>query len=146
MSDFRDIPFLEAQTGFNDVDFMRAQTVDPQIIFGILGGIVFALATGVYCVYRYQQWRSYQNFVGEMQQLGLNPDQEGTFGDLVKRYKMKDPVEILYSLRMFDDMAAAEMSRVLGSSGSMSAKEEFVDTLYEIRQITYKSESEETAV
>ena len=145
MGDYLDLLILEAQTGFGDVDFLTAQTVDPKIIFGILGGIVFALAVGVYSVYRYQQWRSYQNFVGEMQQLGLNPEQEGTFGDLVKRYKMKDPVEILYSLRMFDDMAALEMSRVLGSSGSMSAKEEFVDTLYEIRHITYLSESEETA-
>ena len=143
MGDFRDILFFEAQTGFNDVNFLQAQTVDPKIIFGILGGIVFSLAVGVYCVYRYQKWRSYQAFVGEMQQLGLNPDQEGTFGDLVKRYKMKDPVEILYSLRMFDEMAALEMDRVLGSPGSMSAKQEFVNTLYEIRQITYMSEGEE---
>ena len=143
MGEFSDFLFLEAQSGQFNVTFLKAQTVDPMIIFGILGGIILVLGTGIYISYRYQKWRSYQTFVGEMQQLGLNPDQEGTFGDLVKRYKMKDPVEILYSLRMFDEMAGQEMEHVLASPGSMSAKQEFVDTLYEIRQITYLSDDEE---
>ena len=143
MSTFLDHLFLKAQDGQFKVKFLTAQTVDPKIIFSILGGVVAVLALGVYISYRYQKWRSHQAFVGEMQQLGLNPEQEGTFGDLVKHYKMKDPVEILYSLRMFDEIAAQEMAQVLGSPGSQSAKEAFIETLYEIRQVTYLSDGEE---
>ena len=143
MGDFLEFLFMEAQSGQFDVNFYKAKTFDPKIIFSVLGGIVALLSIGIYCVYRYQRWRKHQAFVSELQQLGLNTEQEGTFGDIVKRYKMKDPVEILYSLRMFDGMASEEMLRVLGSSGSQSAKEEFIDTLYDIRQVTYLREEEE---
>ena len=144
MGDFLDHLLLKAQSGRFEMPLFGPQSVDPKIIFSVLGGITLALSIGIYCTYRYQQWRNFQAFVTEMQQLGLNPDQEGTFGDLVKRHKMKDPVQILYSLRMFDEMAALEIDRVLGTPGSLSAKQEFVDTLYEIRHITYMSDVEET--
>ena len=146
MGTFLDRIFLNAQTGQFNVRFLKAQTVDPALIFSILGGIVLILALGIYISYRYQKWRTHQVFMGEMRQLGLNPDQEGTFGDMVKHHKMKDPVEILYSLRMFDEMAGQEIERVLGSPGSMSAKQDFVDALYEIRQVTYLSEEEESEI
>ncbi len=51
--------------------------------------------------------------------------------------------EILHSLQMLGGIAALEIERVLGSRGSVSAKEGFIDALYEIRQITYKSDGEE---
>ena len=120
--------------------FANANNLDPQIVLAILGGGVVLLGLIMYFVYRYQRWKKFRNFVDEMQQLGLNPMQEGTFGDLVRRYKMNDPVQILYSLRMFDEMASREMNRVLSSPGSMNAKDEFITTLYEIRERTYLSE------
>ena len=140
MSTFLDHLFLKAQAGQFNVKFLTAQTVDPAVIFGVLGGIVLAIALGIYISYRYKKWCTHRTFNSEMQQLGLNPNQEGTFGDLVKHYKMKDPVQVLYSLRMFDEMAALEIVRVLGSPGPISAKEDFIDALYEIRQITYLSD------
>ncbi len=122
---------------FSNGGLWSNDSVDPSILFGILGAILVSLALGTFLVYRYQRWRRFKAFEDELQQLGLDPNQEGTFGDLVKRYKMNDPVEILFSLRMFDEIAAREMDRILGSPGSKSAKEEFIDTLYEIREKTY---------
>ena len=37
MGDFRDIPFLEAQSGQFGFSLYQADTVEPQIIFGVLG-------------------------------------------------------------------------------------------------------------
>lgn len=128
---------------FQTGGFFVASSADPTIVFTILGGILVALAISTYGVYRYQKWRRFKVFENEMQQLGLNPNQEGTFGDLVRRYKMNDPIQILYSLRMFDEIASREMERVLGSPGSMKAKNEFIQTLYEIRERTYLSKPDE---
>jgi hypothetical protein len=55
----------------------------------------------------------------------------------VKQYAMQEPVQILLSLRMFDELACQEISRVLGSSGSTTAKNRFVQMIYDIRKKTY---------
>ncbi len=39
----------EAQGG---VDLLEAQTVDPMLAIAVIGGFVFALAVGVYCLSR----------------------------------------------------------------------------------------------
>lgn len=129
---------MEGSFGDNKF-FSNANDLSPEVVLGVLVGAVIVLGLVMFAVYRYQRWKRFRNFVDEMQQLGLNPLQEGTFGDLVRRYKMNDPVQILYSLRMFDEMAAREMNRVLSSPGSMNAKDEFITTLYEIRERTYLS-------
>ena len=56
---------------------------------------------------------------------------------LVKRYQVGEPVQILYSAKLFDDLATAEMRRILASQGSAEAKEKFINSLYEIRTRTY---------
>ena len=74
-----------------------------------------------------------------MKTLDLAPEQETTLADMVKRYAMNEPVRILYSQRLFDDLACKEMQRILASAGSAEAKEQFIDALYEIRAKTYNS-------
>jgi hypothetical protein len=56
---------------------------------------------------------------------------------MVRRYKVGEPVQVLYSPKLFDDIATAEMRRILGSQGSTQAKESFINTIYEIRTKTY---------
>ena len=56
---------------------------------------------------------------------------------MVKRYAMEEPVTILYSERLFDEMAADEIQRVIASPASAQAKEQFIDTIYKIRVRTY---------
>jgi len=103
----------------------------------ILGGITLLSVAIIYGTYRYQRWCKFKEFENEMKSLDLNPEQEGTLGDMVRRYQVGEPVQILYSPKLFDDMATAEMKRILGSQGSAEAKQKFIDAIYNIRTKTY---------
>ena len=61
MGDFLDHLLLKAQSGRFEMPLFGPQSVDPKIIFSVLGGITLALSIGIYCTYRYQQWRNFQN-------------------------------------------------------------------------------------
>ena len=56
---------------------------------------------------------------------------------MVKRYQMKEPVKVLQSARVFDEMASDEIVRVLCSARSAASKESFIDTVYDIRNRTF---------
>ncbi len=122
------------------VNFFANSPVDPQLLLWILVGIAVLVFSIVYGTYRYNRWRRFKEFENEMKSLDLNPEQEGTLASMVKRYQVGQPVQVLYSSKLFDDMAAAEMERILGSQGSAEAKERFIDTIYEIRMRTYHSD------
>ncbi len=112
-------------------------TGDPTLVFGILGGIAVFIVAVVFVSYRYKRWKKHQRFVAELSQLALEDKEGNTLIDLVKRYAMDEPVEVLYSLRVFDQLAEKEMCRVLGLQGSQEAKQQYIDLLYSIRQKTY---------
>ncbi|MFH1738101.1 MAG: hypothetical protein ABIH23_03775 [bacterium] len=117
--------------------FMNPEQVNTDVLLYILSGIALLVFTIVYGSYRYNRWRRFKEFEDEMKSLDLNPEQEGTLGDMVRRYQVGEPVQILYSPKLFDDMATAEMKRILGSQGSAEAKEKFINAIYNIRTKTY---------
>ena len=119
------------------ITFFQSSQVDPRILLGLAIGFSLFIFVIVYGTYRYQRWRHYKVFKQEMKTLDLDPEQENTLGDMVRRYAMHEPVQILYSQRLFDDLACKEMRRILASAGSEEAKERFIDALYEIRTKTY---------
>lgn len=106
-------------------------------ILGTLMAIVLAIIVGSY---KYQRWKKYKIFEAEMKALDLDPQAEGTFAWMVKRYAMDEPVNVLYSARLFDEMASSEIFRVLSSSASAKTKSHFIDTVYGIRTRTYHPE------
>ncbi|MFH1739903.1 MAG: hypothetical protein ABIH23_12905 [bacterium] len=110
---------------------------DPQILFGILGTVAVLVAILIYASYRYKRWKKHQRFIEELNQLSLEENEGMTLIGLVKRYAMDEPVEVLYSLRVFDDLAEKEMCRILGLQGSQETKQKYIDLLYKIRQKTY---------
>ncbi|MDP8243622.1 MAG: hypothetical protein P9L94_06045 [Candidatus Hinthialibacter antarcticus] len=118
---------------------------DPVTLLSVVGGIVTVIMLIVFGTYQFKKWKQFRTFEDEMRSLDLDPKQEGTFADMVKRYSMDEPVNILYSPRLFDEMAASEMLRVLGSQGSVKAKQEFIDTVYKIRIKTYNPDWEQVA-
>ena len=120
--------------GFN---FITPESVEPQVFLYILGGLAVLVFVIVYGSYRYQRWKRFREFEDEMKSLDLNTEQEGTLGGMVKRYQIGEPVQILYSAKLFDDLATAEMKRILGSQGSAEAKERFINAIYSIRTKTY---------
>lgn len=125
---------------FNSVTFFSGSGVSETVVYWTLGSIAVFSAALTYGSYCYQKWRRYNRFVTELKTLDLEPDQEGTFADIVKRYHMAEPVNILYSKRLYDEMAASEMVRVLSSPGTVSAKAAYIDSLYEIRDRTYAND------
>lgn len=123
--------------GLPTTEFLTTTTIDPQTLLLFLGGLITIILLIVFAVYKFNKWKKYKVFEDEMRSLDLDPEQEGTFADMVRRYSMDEPVNIIYSPRLFDEMATQEMMRVLGSPGSSKAKREFIDTVYKIRVKTY---------
>lgn len=119
------------------VKFFDNNPIDPTTlayILIVLSGLVFAV---VYGSYRYQRFKKLKEFNDEMRQLELDPSEENTLTELVKRHALNEPVNVLLSKRLFDELAAEEIAHVLGSAGSAGAKANFVNILYEIRRKTY---------
>lgn len=119
-----------------DIKWMTP-TGDPQLIVTVLmtiAAIVVALVIGAHY---YRRWRKHRRFTDELNQFALEEDEGSTLVGLVKRYATDEPVEILYSLRAFDELAEKEMKRILGVQGSQEAKQRYIELLYTIRQKTY---------
>lgn len=115
----------------------KARDIDPQLLIGIMVSLAVLIGLLIYGTYRYQRWKRYMEFEEEMKTLDLDSDSEGTLAGMVKRFNMDEPVNILFSVRLFDEMAANEIMRVLASPGSTQAKQSFIDSIYKIRTKTY---------
>lgn len=124
--------------------FFSNTTVDTHIyviVFIIVGLIVLTATVGVHYYKRFKKMRQFKE---ELEQLDLGETGENTFVDLIKRYALNEPVDVLMSVKLFDDMAMQEINRILGSSGSMTSKQQFVNMIYDIRQKTYFPEYSES--
>lgn len=117
--------------------FFTSSSLELEHILWILAGVAALAFAAFYGSYLYQRWRRFREFENEMKTLELNPEQEGTLASMVKRYQIGEPIRILYSAKLFDDMAVAEMRRILSSQGSAASKEKFINAIYEIRTKTY---------
>ena len=125
--------------GIKGIQFFTTDA-EIEIIFWVLVGIASTAFVLFYASYRYRRWHRYKEFEDEMRSLDLDREQEGTFAAMIKRYRIGEPVQILYDLKRFDDLASAEMRRILGSPGSAEAKENFINALYDIRMRTYNAD------
>ncbi|RJP23651.1 MAG: hypothetical protein C4527_19910 [Candidatus Omnitrophota bacterium] len=97
-----------------------------------------ALILFIFLAYkRYLRFKKEQELLEELVVREFESVESSTITDLVKRYTVNEPIEILYSLRLFDELAEKEMTRVLGSALSSESKTQYVDMLYRIRQKTY---------
>ncbi len=136
LTDLLGSPFVLAQ---NEVlgKLWSNTAAEPSTILTILIVLMVLISAIIFASYRYQRWKRFKEFEEEMKSLDLEPEDEGTFAWMVKRYKMDEPVNIIYSPRLFDEMATNEMLRVLASQASMESKRDFIDTVYTIRTKTY---------
>ncbi len=137
---FSSIPDLyvqDFQFGGDSPKFFDNKGMDPQILVWILVSLALIIFGLVYGLHRYNKWKKFKAFEDEMRTLDLNPDDESTFAGMVKRFEMEEPVNVLMSARLFDEMATKEIEKVLGSSGSKSSKENFIQQVYRIRTKTY---------
>lgn len=107
--------------------------------------VVIALSSIILIIFmiyrRYIRFKKLQSFHEEMDLMQFENQESKTLDDIVKRYALNEPVEILYSLRLFDEMAEKEMERILSSSMPSKAKDKYIDLLYQIRHKTYFSET-----
>ena len=121
----------------------------PYLYIAISMAVLLVLIFIVY--YFFQRYKKIEEFKQELQSLDLGEEGESTLVDMVKRYAMQEPLDILMSVKTFDQMAIQEIERVLASAGSSKAKQKFINLIYEIRLKAYyaelvdKSEANETA-
>lgn len=139
--------FVQESTAWRD--FFTPLTIRHTTLVIVLGGLMtFAfllIAVGV----KYNRWRKFNRFLDAMQSLNLEPSSKGTFAWMVKRNRLKEPLGVLRSRQIFDEMATGEIFRVLCSAGTVEAKEGFIDTVYDIRNTTFhpdRMERDETII
>lgn len=120
-----------------DIQWIASSGVETSTAIYFLLGMASTILLMIYLTYRYQRYKRFQEFQEEMETLELGEVEESTLCEMVKRFSLQEPVQVLLSKRVFDEMAAREINRVLGSPGSMKAKETFVNLVYEIRKKTY---------
>ncbi len=131
------IPVVIAQGSTLNFKVFESSSVDSTVLVYSLIAIMITILLIVFGTYRYKRWKKFKEFETEMKALDLEPEQEGTLAEMVKRYSMDEPVNILFSARLFDEMASSEIKRVLGSAASIKLKQEFIDKVYFIRTKTY---------
>ncbi len=110
---------------------------DPKLVFGVLGAIALLCTFIIVGTWYYQRWKKHRRFIEELNQLSLEEAEGNALINIVKRHAMSEPVEVLYSLRVFDELAEKEMNRILSLQGSQEIKQKYIDLLYTIRQKTY---------
>jgi hypothetical protein len=130
-------PRLLVENSLSPNLFYNPKSYDPATLIYVLSSLSILVFIAFVVVYKYNRWKKYNNFLSEMKSLDLDPSSEGTFAWMVKRHQMNEPTEIIFSQKIFDEMAADEMKRVLSSPGTKSAKQQFIDTVYEIRNRTF---------
>ncbi|MEW6238316.1 MAG: hypothetical protein AB1656_23270 [Candidatus Omnitrophota bacterium] len=130
-------PLVVAQDSVLPFQAFKNAGASPEILLPVLGVMTSIILIVVIGVYRFKRWKKYKTFESEMKTLDLDPESEGTFAYMVKRYSMEEPVNILYSPRIFDEMASLEITRVLASNASLQSKCRFIDLVYSIRTKTY---------
>ncbi len=130
-------PRLLAENALSPNLFYNPKSYDPATLIYWLSGLTIFIFITFFAAYKYNRWKKYNNFLDEMKSLDLDPTSEGTFAWMVKRHQMNEPTEFIFSQQVFDEMAANEMRRVLCSPGAQSAKQNFIDTVYDIRNRTF---------
>lgn len=111
--------------------------VSMQAFLSLGIGCIVLIVAIIYIHKRYMRYVKEREFMEEMQTLEMEPNESDTLFSLVRRYALNEPVDILYSQRLFDELAVKEISRVLGSPLSKENKTKFVNLIYNIRQKTY---------
>jgi len=131
------VPIVIAEGNALDFKVFESSSIDSTVLVYSMLAIMITVLLIVFGTYRYKRWKKFKEFETEMKALDLEPEQEGTLAEMVKRYSMDEPVNILFSARLFDEMASSEIKRVLGSAASIKLKQEFIDKVYFIRTKTY---------
>lgn len=135
---FFEFPIVLAQgQGKLPFEAYKSSSIDSTYLVWSLAILALTILLIMYATYRYRRWKKFKEFETEMKALDLESEQEGTLAEMVKRYSMDEPVNILFSARLFDEMASVEIKRVLGSPASAKQKQDFIDKVYNIRIKTY---------
>ncbi|MDP8246352.1 MAG: hypothetical protein P9L94_19870 [Candidatus Hinthialibacter antarcticus] len=100
-------------------------------------GCILLIVLVIFLHKRYMRYVKEREFLDEISTLEMEQSESDTLLSLVRRYALNEPVDILYSQRLFDELAVKEISRVLGSPLSKENKTKFVNMIYNIRQKTY---------
>ena len=129
--------YMQDSGSLGDADLFKNSTVNSDILVWVLVTLALIIFGLVYGMHRYNKWKKFKLFEDEMRALDLNPDDESTFAGMVKRFALEEPVNVLMSARLFDEMATKEIEKVLGSAGSKTSKEHFIKQVYRIRTKTY---------
>lgn len=136
----RNFPNFAAQSkqGKFTFDFYKTTQAIPEFLLYFLLALIFLIGLILVAAYQYNRWLKFKKFEAEMKSLDLENDQEGALAAMVKRYSTNEPITILYSAQLFDEMASVEIKRILGSSASAKQKEDLIDKVYTIRTKTYQ--------
>ncbi len=111
--------------------------VSPVFLLVILFSTALAFILFPVFLRQYRHYLQTMRFREEMDAMDLRREDSNILWELVQRYALNEPVKILYSLPLFDELAQKEMVRVLSHPCSSHAKMHYIDHLYGLRQKMY---------
>lgn len=127
----------------SSVSFFQPSEI-PLTTFVTAIAICLIIAGLIYYFYKsYDRMRKEKNLRDEMDMLDFGNEESSTLFDMVKRHTLNEPVEVLYSLKLFDELAQEEIARVLSSAMSSDSKGKYVEMIYNIRRKTYFAQIQE---
>ncbi|MBI1386933.1 MAG: hypothetical protein GC154_00610 [bacterium] len=118
----------------------KTQDVSGEAIVTVLLIAVCLIGLIIFVHRRYVRYKKERQFIDELETMEMGQTESDTLFNLVRRYALNEPVDILYSVRLFDELAVKEIERVLASPLSSDSKSKFVNLIYSIRQKTYFQE------
>lgn len=119
------------------LELYRTTPIESIFLLQCLVGVTLIICLALYLSYRYKWFVKFKRLKEEMESLELNPVEENILNGMIKRYRLNEPVDLLMSLPLFDELAEKEMRRVLKTPGSSTAKQSYIELVYEIRQRTF---------
>jgi hypothetical protein len=120
-----------------ELQLYRTTTIEPYSLLLCLVGVIFILVLAIFLNYRYKWFKKYKQLKESMVYLDLNQEEENLLAGMIERSRLEEPVKVLFSLPLFDDLATKEIRRVLCTPGSSKAKQAYIQLVYDIRQRTF---------
>lgn len=121
----------------DNITFFSPNTQSTGLLFVFIVIMVSIMLFLTFMFYRYRLMKLYEKFAKEMLHFNFNQDQALLLTSITKRNSVRDPLSVLFSLKLFDELASKEISKILSSQVSSIQKQQFINHIYEIRKKTF---------
>lgn len=118
--------------------WMKSGGMDTGTAIVLLIGLILCVTIFIGINMLYAHLRKVQRLEAKAGMLDLGDKEVAWVMKLSRAYKVKEPAKILCSMRLFDELAAKEIERILSTEGSNNNKDQTIHRIYEIRDKLFR--------